>query len=535
MRQYIPLAISFIGIFGLTSCQDEAPVEKHTQNNILILGNYNEPAGLDHHVVTGVIESQIISSIMEGLCAQHPSKDGYPLPGAAERWEPNEDFSEWTFYLQKDGKWSDGKPVTTEDFLFAYERILHPEFSAKYASMLYYIENAEAFNKGEIKDFSKVGVKAIDSHTLHIKLRASMPFLTELTKHYTWYPIAKHAVLKRGAMTEKYTDWTDPEHYVGNGPFKLTQWRFNHKIEVAKNPHYWDVKTVKLDGIQFLPITDKYTEARMFYNDQMHITERLASEMIEYARKKSPERLREELYLGTDFIRFNVTDEKFKDPKVRHAISLATNRKLLIDKIIKGGEKPATGITPTIGDYKALNIAKHDPEEARKFMEEAGYSDSKKLKFTLTTVDKDAHKTKAEALQDMWEKALPVEVSITQREWKSYQDIMSKLEYETITGGWIGDFPDPTTFLDMWRAGDGNNRTGWANPEYDALLNKAEKAGSPKERIKLLNKAETLFLKDMPAFPVYWATHVYLIRPEVKNWHPLILKNQPYKFVWLEK
>ncbi len=520
--------------FVLFSCKGKPPIDAYTEKKILIVGNANEPAGLDPQIVTGVIESNIITSLFEGLCVQHPSESSSSLPGAAERWEANEDFTEWTFHLQKNGKWSDGEPVTSADFLFAYERILHPDFSAKYASMLYYIKNGEKFNRGEIKDFSEVGVKAVDEHTLKVILRAPIPFLPDLTKHYTWYPVPKHAILARGTMTERHTEWTDPEHMVSNGAFKMKTWKFNDKIEVVRNTHYWDAKTVKLNAIRFLPISNKYTEARMFFNDQMHVTERLAPEMIEYCRQRYPDQLRQEVYLGTDFIRFNMNLAKFKDIRVRRALSLSIDRKLIIDKVIKGGQQPAEGMVPPMGNYKTAGLVKFDAAKARELMESAGFSDDNRLKFTMLTTDKDSAKLYAEAFQDMWQKNLPVEVSIQQREWKTYQDMMSQLDYEMCTGGWIGDYPDPTTFLDMWKKGDGNNRTGWSNEKYDALLGQAELASNPQERIKLLRQAEIVLLEDVPIVPIYWQTSVYLLHESVKNWHPLPLRNQPYKFLNLE-
>lgn len=516
---------------ALCSCKEQSPVDEYTARKILVIGNDNEPAGLDPQIVTGVIESNIISSIFEGLCVQHPSKDGVHLPGAAVSWQANDDFTEWTFKLQPDGKWSDGAPLTAEDFVFSYERILHPDFGARYASMLYYIQGAEAYNKGEITDFSQVGVKAVDSHTLKINLRASIPFLPDLTKHYTWYPVPKHAVLKHGGAHERFTRWTDVGNMVSNGPFVLSVWRFNDKIEVTRNPHYWDKETVKLNAVRFLPISNKYTEARMFFNNQMHATERLAPEMIEYSRKHYPKQLRQETYLGTNFMRFNLTREKLRDVRVRKAFSMATNRQLIIDKVIKGGEQPARGMVPPMGDYKSVDLVSYDPEAARKLMEDAGFSEQNKLKVTLLSTDRDGAKTQAEAYQDMWQKALPVEVSILQREWKTYLNLMSELDYDIATGGWIGDYPDPTTFLDMWKKGDGNNRTGWSNDAYEALLKKAEKTQDPAARIAILREAETIFINDMPVIPLYWYTSVYLLHDSVKNWHPLLLKNQPYKFI----
>jgi len=516
---------------SISSCKKETPVEIYTQEKVLVLGNSNEPQGLDPQIVTGVIESNIIRSLFEGLCVEHPSQAGKHLPGAAASWTANSDFSEWTFELQPHGKWSDGHPLTAHDFVFAYERMLHPDFGAKYSSMLYYIKNAEDFNKGELKDFSKVGIKAVNDLTLKITLRSSIPFLPDLTKHYTWYPVPKHCILKQGTIAQLHTGWTEPDKMVSNGPFKIKTWKFNDRIEVTRNPYYWDKDTVKLNAIRFLPISNPFTEARMFLNDQLHATYGLSSEMIEHAKKVAPEAYKQETYLGTNFIRFNVTRDNLKNIKVRQALSLSIDRQMIIDNVLKGGQKPALGMVPPMGDYKASNFTNFDPERAKQLLNEAGYNDSNPLKITLLTTDKDSAKIQAEAYQDMWKKNLGIQVSIMQREWKTYLTMLSDLDYDIATGGWIGDYPDPTTFLDMWKKGDGNNRTGWSSEKYENLLTAAEKTQEPAERLKLLKQAEELFLSEHAVMPLYWYTSVYMLHPSVKNWHPLILKNQPYKFL----
>lgn len=534
MRSPTFILLTLAAIFNLVSCQDETPVEIYTREKVLVLGNSNEPQGLDPQVVTGVIESSIIRSIFEGLCVEHPSEEGTHLPGAATSWTPNADFSEWTFKLQPNGKWSDGTPLTAHDFVFAYERMLHPEFGAKYASMLYCIKNAEAFNKGEVKDFSQVGAKAVDDHTLQISLRSSIPFLPDLTKHYTWYPVAKHCILKHGTIAQLHTGWTEPENMVSNGAFQLETWKFNDRIEVVRNPYYWDKDTVKLNAIRFLPISNPFTEARMFFNQQLHATYTLSSEMIEYAKQIEPESYRQETYLGTNFIRFNMTREHLKDIRVRKALSLSIDRQIIIDKVLKGGQKPALGMVPPMGSYQSSEIIKFDPIEAKRLLAEAGYNESNQLTITLLTTDKDSAKIQAEAYQDMWKKNLGIQVNIQQREWKTYLTMLSGLDFDIATGGWIGDYPDPTTFLDMWKEGDGNNRTGWGNAQYESLLRSAEKTQDPQARLDLLKEAEELFLNDYAIMPLYWYTSVYMLHPSVKNWHPLLLKNQPYKFLDLK-
>lgn len=272
----------------------------------------------------------------------------------------------------------------------------------------------------------------------------------------------------------------------------------------------------------------------MFFNEQLHATYGLAPEMIEHASNHYKKYLRQETYLGTNFIRFNVTDPTLKELKVRQALALSIDSEAIITHILKGGQKPAYGMVPPTEDYHTPNAVSFDPIRAKQLLQEAGYGGSKKLRVTLLSTDREVSKRLSEAYQDMWKKHLDAEVSIEQREWKTYLSRMSELDYQLALGGWIGDYPDPTTFLDMWKTGDGNNRTGWSNKQYEALLATAEQTKAPDARLRILEQAEALFLSEMPIIPVYWYTTNYLLHTSVKGWHPLLLNNHPYKFVDLE-
>ena len=518
----------------LTSCEDETIVDQATRDGILIIGNSNEPKGLDPHLVSGVLESNIIRALFEGLTLGHPSEDGVALPGAAARWEANGDFTVWTFHLRPDGKWSDGAPVTARDFLFSYRRLLTPTLPAEYSEMLFFIKNARAFNKGEITDFAEVGVEAVDDFTLKLTLRGPVPFLPEITKHYTWYPVPKHIVTKYGRIDTPFTDWTDPGKLVSNGPFQLKSWRVNHYFEVERNPHYWDAASVGLNGIRYLPTTNIYTEARMFLDGQIHATYTLPPEMIDYAREHIPEMLRQEPYVGVRFMRVNTRRKPLDDPKVRHALAAAIDRQSIIENILRGGQQPASGIVPPFGNYQSPNRIHFDPERARRLLEESGYTTSSGFPdITFLTTDRDSARRMAEAIQAMWREHLGINVRIVQREWITYLQRQYDSDFDICAGGWIGDYLDPTTFLEMWLADGGNNNTGWASEDYMNLLRKAENTADPAARLRTLAEAETILLEDLPVIPNYWYTTNYLLRPEVQNWHPLLLNNHPFKFVEL--
>jgi oligopeptide transport system substrate-binding protein len=671
LRKFILPALAILTV----SCERRSDVEIANEEKILIIGNSNEPKGLDPHLVSGVLESNIIRALFEGLCVEDPAKDSSSLPGAAMSWEPSEDFTEWTFKLNPGAKWSDGVPVTAHDFAFSYQRLLSPDpnWPAKYAEMLYFLKNGEAYHRshfghilcgndpdfpldwrtlkeanfqgdkkislgnfagkkfadleerdlkkfqpylkeGETVDFEKltaekvdlakltapekrvflnaggidqlkkehliflkeqpdlltwtdkvsaevrqlvldriiahheagkpnlwekarVGVTAVDDFTLRLKLRGPVPFLTEITKHYTWYPVPKHVVLRHGKMNTAYSSrWTRPENIVSNGPFKLKTWRTNHLIEVERNPQYWDNETVSLDGIRYLPISNYYTETRMFGDDQIHVTYTVPSELIPMAKEKYPDQLRQEPYVGVRFLRVNTLSKPFDNPKVRRAFALAIDQKSICEKILLGGQQPASGIVPPFGDYEPPGIIHFDPEQAKALLAESGYESTSSFPdIDLLTTNSDSGLREAEALQAMWQKHLGIKVRIMQREWTTYLQKQYDADYDLCVAGWIGDYLDPTTFLEMWVTDGGNNNTGWGSKVFEDLLIKAENTANVPTRMGILSEAEQTILEDTPVLPIYWYTTNYLIRPEVKNWNPLLLNNHPFKFVKIEE
>lgn len=675
----MPRSIVFIALAALTlvSCERRSDIEIANEKKILIMGNSSEPKGLDPHLVSGVLESNIIRALFEGLCVENPEKDNDSLPGVAMKWAPVDENNpdEWIFHLNPEAKWSDGVQVTAHDFVFSYKRLLspNPNWPAKYAEMLYFLRNGEAYNrnywgqllcgndpefpvkwevlkeanfKGERslklenfagKNFSKleerdleklrpylgdensvrlskitaekvslseltraekriylnakgidklskdelvflksatdlvnwtddvpedarqlaldriiahydagkpnlweksqVGVIAIDDVTLQIKLRGPVPFLPEITKHYTWYPVPKHIVLKYGKINTAFDSrWTRPGNLVSNGPFKLKEWRTNHYLEVERNTEYWDADKVDLNGVRYLPIKDYFTETRMFGDDQLHMTYTVPSELIPMVKEKYPEQLRQEPYVGTRFIRVNTRNEPLNNLKVRRALALAIDQKSICEKILQGGQTPASGIVPPFGDYEAAGVISFDPEKARELLKESGYStDSKFSEIKLLTTNSESAAREAEALQAMWSEHLGINVRIEQREWATYLQKQYQSDYDLCVAGWIGDYLDPTTFLEMWITGGGNNNTGFSSKEFENLLNKAENTADPAVRLTILSEAENTFLAETAALPVYFYTTNYLIRPEVKGWHPLLLNNHPFKFVKIEE
>ncbi len=626
-----PIA-ALLALLLLTGCKRETMVERANRDGFLLVGNSAEPRSLDLQLVSGVPESKILTSLFEGLVGDHPSKDDTMAPGAAARWEHNDDFTEWIFHLQPNAKWSDGTPLTAEDFVFSYHRMLNPVLAAPYAAMLHSIQNAEPYNRDhrghilcgldesfpvawktlraanfhgnpaskagnllerdfatlshtekksvlaykgldrmsaahlhalladptlfdwpadipadartlvvqrllnhmeagepDLFDKARIGLRATGPHTLVITLREPVPYLPSKTRHTSWFPVPRHVILRHGKMTDRFTTWSKIGNLVGNGPFQLHTWRNNHYIEVRRNPHYWDAANVGLNGIRYYPIENPYTETRSFLAGQLHTTYSLPPDLLTRVRKRHPQYLRTEPYVGTIFLRFNTTRPGLDNVKVRQALSLAINRAELCEYIYEGFS-PASGLTPKLGDYQPLDVLRYDMDKAKALLAEAGHPGGKGLPSFAVLLSRPT--PTVEALQASFRK-LGIRITVEQKDWGSNIAAQQQLNYDISLGGWIGDYLDATTFLDMWTKGNGNNNSGWSSTEYEALLRKAAQQPSPAQRAAILAQAEALMLSEAPIAPIAWYSRLYLHRPEVQGWHPLVLDNHPWKAITL--
>lgn len=512
-------------------------VNEATKEDTLLLGNATELSTLDIHVATGQPEHMVFAALFEGLVAPDVANPDKPAPGAAASWE-TADSVNWTFHLRPDGKWSDGTPLTAHDFVWSYQRILTPALGAQYASMLFPIKNAEEFNKGTLKDFTQVGVKALDDHTLQLTLVGPMPYLLGMMKHYSWFPVPRHVIEKFGSPTDRASRWTKAGNLVGNGPFALKEWRFTHSLTVEKNPHYWDAGVVRLKKIVFVPIASDTTEERAFRDGQIHSTFTLPNPLVQEYAKNHKDVLTSEPILSVYFYRVNTTREMLKDVRVRKALSLAIDRDGIINNILRAGQKPSQGLTPypeSLDYPQAPKVIRFDPVEAQRLMAEAGYPGGKGFpKFDILINTHEAHRVIAEAVQEMWRKNLGIHVGIFNQDWGVYLESQRQMNYSVCRAAWGADYPDPLTFLSMWKTGDGNNETGWSNAQYDDLINQSNREADATKRLNLLGQAESILLDEMPIIPFYWYVHVYASRPELKGRVPSVLQHRAYKGWYLD-
>ena len=531
------LVICLLALLLLPGCdRRETRVEYGNRHQILCWGNGTEIQDLDPQVVTGVSEHHIIMALLEGLVSEDPV-DLHPVPGVAETWDVSPDGRVYTFHLRHNAKWSNGDPVTAHDFVESYKRILMPSLGAEYAYMLFVIHNAEAFNEGKITDFNEVGCQALDDHTLRITLDNPTPYFLSLILHSSWYPVHLPTIRKYGDPYLRGNRWTRPGHYVGNGPFVLSKWRVNDVIVVKKSPTYWDRDRVRLNAMQIYPIESEDTEERAFRAGQLHITYWLPVNKVDYYRTNYPDLLSITPYLGTYFYRLNTTKPPLNDVRVRRALAMAYDRQSLVKNVMRGGQLPAFNLVPpNTAGYTCRTHLKEDVAEARRLLAEAGYPGGKgmpAIELLYNTMEQ--HRAIAEALQQMWKENLGVQVRLVNQEWKVYLDAQRTMSYEMCRGSWIGDYNDPNTFLDLWQADNGNNRTGWSNTNYDRFIAEAARATNQVQRYEFFQKAEAILLDEMPILPIYYYTHVCAQRPEIKGWYPNILDNHPYKYVYLEE
>ena len=513
----------------------ERLADEGVRNQILYLANGTEPEEIDPHVSTGVQEDNIIRALIEGLVSEAP-EDLQPVPGMAERWDISEDGRIYTFHL-REAQWSNGDPVTAQDFVLSYQRALTPSLACEYAYMLYYMVNAEAFNQGRITDFSEVGAQALDPRTLRITLNHPTPFFLSLLNHYSWFPVHVASIRKHGGFAERQNQWTRPENFVGNGPFLLEDWQVNNVLIVRKNPAYWDADRVRLRKIYFYPIESLDTEERAFRAGQVHKTNKLPLPAIPaYLERDAPE-LFNAPYLGTYFYMLNTTLPALRDKRVRQALNLSIDRRSIVENVTRGGEMPAFHfVPPNCAGYNSRHQLDFNIPQAQQLLAEAGYPGGRGFPtFSLLYNTLESHKTIAEAVQQMWKENLGINIQLENQEWKVYLNSKTSMDFEMVRFGWIGDYVDPNTFMDLWIKESGNNNSGWSSPEYDRLIAEAGRATDREQRFEYFQQAEKILLEDVPIVPIYFYTSIYLLDPRVKNWYPTLIDHHPYKYVYLEE
>jgi oligopeptide transport system substrate-binding protein len=519
------LILALVVTFGV-ACQKtagpKAAAEQYLRYN---LGT--EPETLDPAKMTGIPEFNCLIHFMEGLTRIQP--DGMPGPGMATKWEISDDGITYTFHL-RNATWSNGDAVTAADFEFAWKRALDPATAADYAYQCYYLKGGQAYNEGK-GSRDDVGVKATDAKTLVVTLEAPCGYFLGLTAFQTYMPLPQKVVDANPNW------WADAATLVSNGPFTVTAWEHQNKLDYAKNPKYWNAKNVKLDKITFTMVEEASTELTMYETGELDLADN--PPLADMDRLKAEGKLGVSTLLGTYYYMFQCQKDPLDDVRVRKALTLAVDRDAIVTNVTKGGQVPATAfVPPSIPDAKAgpdfrslggEYYTDADVTAAKALMVEAGFPDGTgfpALEILYNTSE--AHKAIAEAIQEMWKQGLGVQgVTLTNQEWKVYLETRDQGNYQVARAGWLGDYVDPMTFLDMWVTGGGNNNTFWGTPEYDGLVESAKKMLDVDERFKTLHQIEDILMENMPIMPIYYYVDLWCMQSYVQGvfFNPLGVKD----------
>ncbi len=520
----------------LASCaKRDTAVARGNKEGVFHISVGSEPADLDPHTVTGLADAKICHALYEPLVTYNPTTFA-PEPALAERWAVSADGLTYTFHLRADAKWSNGEPLTAQDCIDSWRRILTPSLGADYASFLHIIRGAEAFNAGKTKDFSTVAAKAVDARTVTVTLNHPTPYFLQILLNSPWRPLNLRAIAQYGDPYSRGTPWTRPGRLVSSGPFVLKEWVPHQHIVVEKSPTYYDRERVRLNAIHFYPIESIDAEERAYRAGQLHATWSLPLSKVRSLQAEKSPSLRIDPVLQTYFFRVNVRKPPFNDPRLRRALALAIDRDVIAGKILAGGRTPApTFVPPLLKDYTPPARKAYDVAAARHALAEAGFPGGAGLPpIELLYDTSDILRLVSEAIQQMWSRELGVNVQLSNQEKKVVYASRRAGDYQILLGDWTADYLDATTFLDLWRSGNGNNHTGWTDPAYDALCDRADQTIDSAARAALLVQAENLVLDAAPIIPIYFNTHVYYLHPAVKGYFPTPGEHTDYRYVFLQ-
>jgi oligopeptide transport system substrate-binding protein len=519
----------------LSACgRREAPVERGIREGVLLRGNSSEPESLDPHLVRGAVEWTIVGSLFEGLVATDPETLA-PVPAAAESWTVAADGKTYTFRLRDGLTWSDGFPLTAEDFVYGARRLLAPRLGASHAeNNLFFVAGAREYQAGRTSDFSGVGVRAPDPQTVVFELERPTPFFP--SSLCLFFPVPRHVVERFAPMDERRSGWTRAGNLVGNGPFVLREWRANQELVLARNPRYRDAGQVRLREVRFRPIENPSVEENAFRSGQLHLTSSVPLQKIEaYARDPS-QVLKTVDDRGVYFYSLNVARAPLDDVRVRRALALTVDREALVARVIKGGKRAANHFTPPgISDYVPPPTLRFDPAEGRRWLAAAGYPEGKGFPPLELLVDaRDHHRLVAEAVQAMWRAHLGVAVTLRSEETQVLNASKRGMDFQMVRGSWNATtYQDPFYFLGAWTTGALYNESRWSDARFDAWIERTWTADEAARRVAFA-EAERILLEEVPAIPLFFSTQVILVHPAVRGWRPRPFADRRLKDLWLE-
>ena len=516
-------------VAGMLACAAHA-----ADSSVLRKGNGPEVESLDPHKVEGVSAANVLRDLYEGLVSEGPDAD--LRPGAAESWTVSEDLQTYTFRLRENARWSNGDPVVADDFVAGMRRSVDPATGSHYAQMLAPIENAEAVIEGKLSP-QRLGVIAVDPHTLVIKLKGPTTYLLGMLVHASTYPIHRASLARFGAQ------FAQPGKLVSNGAYRLQERVVQSHITLVRNPNYWDDANTRIDTVQYLNTEDLNSEFKRFRAGELDWTYEIPAAQAQWIRANMSREYQVNTYLGVYYYGFNLSQPPFKDnPKLRRALTLTIDRKIICEKVLGMGEQPADAwVPPGTAGHRTSRAQwsgwsrEQSLAEARRLYADAGYSADRPARVELLYNTHENHKKVATAIAAMWKQWLGVDVVLINQEWKVYlQTRRLKSTTQVFRAGWIGDYNDANSFLEIMHSTHGLNDTAYASASYDSLLAKAAVEADPAQREQWMHEAEAQLLEDLPVIPIYFYVTKRLVSPRVKGWRGNVMDHHPTRFLRLE-
>ena len=552
MKRFLVLAVLLVAACGEKPPPDEPRPPRLAQPVALVLdeqgrplpevladdqvlhrGNVEEPKTLDPHLAEGVPSANILRDLFEGLTSTAP--DGRIVGGAAIHWDISRDGLTYTFFLDPDGRWSNGDPVTAEDFVWSWRRVVDPGTAATYGRMLAPVVNAEAIFAGRLPP-EELGVEALNPTTFQVQLDAPTPYFLGLLTHPTTYPVHRPSLEAHGSRHVR------PGNLVSNGAFRLVDWQVRSSIGVERNPYFRDADRVILDRVVFYPFEDENTEFNRFRAGDLHWTHQVPSGQFRWLERNMPEALHVAPWFGTYFFTFNLTREPFRDNlELRQALNLAINREIITERVTRFGEIPTFNLVPaglpdydpSLPDFAEWTQEEREAEAQRLFLQ-AGFSESDPLTVELRYNTSENHRKIAVAVAAMWREVLGVRTRLINEEFRVFlQNRAQRRITEVFRGGWIGDYQDAFTFLEIFHSEHGRNDAGYDNPRFDRLLEQIAAERIPSRRRNLMAEAERKLLADQVIIPVFTYVSKRLVDPRLAGWQENIMDQHLSRHMFL--
>lgn len=506
--------IATMAVSGAVAAEVPEGTKLHKEQK-LIRNNGAEPQSLDPHKIEGVPEANLARDQFEGLV--NIDLNGEIRPGVAESWE-SDDYRVWRFNLRKDAKWSNGDPVTAEDFVYSWKRLVDPNTASPYASYLQYahVENVDDIVNGKA-DPDTLGVRALDDHTFEITLSEPIPYIDKLVGHTSTVPVHRATVEKYG------NQWTSPNNFVSNGAYKLKDWVVNERIVLERNDQYWDNDKTVIDEVTFLAIPSEVTDVNRYRSGEVDMTNNaIPVDLFSRLQRDIPDEVKISPSLCTYYYEINNEQAPFDDARVRAAVKLALDRDIIANKVMGQGQTPAFGFTPpSTVDMEAIEpewfqlTQKERNEKAKQLLADAGYGPGNPLSFTLLYNTSEAHRKVAIAAASILKQNAGIEVKLENQEWKTFLDSRHQGNYEVARAGWCADYNEPSSFLNIMLSTSSNNTSHYKSDEFDAAMRKSITAATEDDRVKAYQEAERILDEDSALVPIYYYVSPRLVKPYV--------------------